>query len=325
VIPAAFEYTRATSIDEALSLLSAGDPSIRVLAGGQSILPLMKLRLARPERLIDVGRLPELRGVRELDGGAVDGGAGGGLAGGPIGGPIGGLAIGALTTWATLLADERVTRYGALADVLPQIGDVQVRNLGTIGGSLAHADPASDIAAPALALGFELVARSAARGERTIAIEDFFEGAFVTALAPDELLVEVRIPAPLAGGASAYVALPQLASGYPIAGVAVSLTKPGGGAGRSTDGGGSGDGGGPAGTGSPTRIARIGVTGVGEQPYRASALEAAVSAGSPLGAAIEGITDGQRVGADIHADREYRSAMAKIMARRALDAATART
>jgi carbon-monoxide dehydrogenase medium subunit len=280
VIPAAFEYTRAGSVDEALELLSGGDPSIRVLAGGQSILPLMKLRLARPERLVDVGRLPELRGVRETG--------------------DGGLAIGALTTWATLLADERVTAHGALGDVLPQIGDVQVRNLGTIGGSLAHADPASDIAAPALALWFQLVARSGARGERVIAIEDFFQGAFMTALEPDELLVEIRVPRLPAGGASAYVALPQLASGYPIAGVAVAL----------------------AGDGTPRAI---GVTGVGEQPYRATAVETAIAAGAQPIDAVATITEGQRVGSDIHAGRDYRTAMATVMARRALEAARART
>ena len=277
MIPAAFDYTRAATLDEALQLVAGGDPSIRVLAGGQSLIPLMKLRLARPERLIDLGRLEELRGVRELD--------------------DGGLAIGALTTWAALLADTRVARHGALADVLPVIGDVQVRNRGTIGGSLAHADPASDIAAPALALGMRVVARSAARGERAIAVEDLFAGPFATTLEPDEILTEVRVPPPAPSTASAYVALPQPASGYPIAGVAVV-------------------------TGEGT--CRIGVTGVGEQPYRAVDVERAILEGASIADAARSIAAGQRVAADIHADRDYRAAMAAVMARRAFEAAAER-
>ena len=203
MIPAPFEYARPASLDEALELVAGADPSVRVLAGGHSLVPLMKLRLARPERLIDIGRLDDLRGIRAQDGGE--------------------LRIGPLTTWADLLADERVMAHGALADAIPMIGDVQVRNRGTIGGNLAHADPASDVAAPALALGFEIVARSAARGERTVAVADLFAGAFMTTLAPDEILTEIRVPAPAPGSASAYRALPQRASGYPIAGVAVVM------------------------------------------------------------------------------------------------------
>jgi carbon-monoxide dehydrogenase medium subunit len=282
--PAPFAYSRAETLDEALTLIAGGDPSIRVLAGGQSLIPLMKLRLARPERLVDVGQLPELRKIRDL--------------------PDGGLAIGALATWAALLEDPRIAAFGALADALPLIGDVQVRNRGTIGGSLAHADPASDIAAPALALQLELVARSAARGERTIAMDTFFAGPFTSVLEPDEMLIEVRVPAPVDGQASAYVALPQPASGYPIAGAAVALAS----------------------SLSDTGFAActIGVTGVGEQPYRARDVEAAILAGTAIDDAVRTIADGQRVAADIHADREYRTAMAAVMARRAFAAASAR-
>ena len=282
--PAPFAYSRAATVDEALDLIAAGDPATRVLAGGQSLIPLMKLRLARPERLVDVGRIGELRGIRDLTGG--------------------GLAVGALTTWAALLEDPRVSTYGALADALPVIGDVQVRNRGTIGGSLAHADPASDIAAPALALEMELVARSAARGERTIAAADFFAGAFATVLGPDEMLLEVRLPGAGRSAASAYVALPQPASGYPIAGVAVSLTRT------------------PGGAATPGCV--IGVTGVGEKPYRAYDVERAVLAGTPFADAAKTIAAGQRVASDIHADRDYRAAMSVVMARRAFDAAVAR-
>jgi carbon-monoxide dehydrogenase medium subunit len=284
MIPAAFDYARARTLDEALDLVAAADPSIRVLAGGQSLIPLMKLRLARPQRLVDLRRVTELRGVHDE--------------------ATGGLRIGALTTWADLLADERVLRYGALADALPVIGDVQVRNMGTLGGSLAHADPASDIAAPALALGFEVHVRSAARGGRSIPITELFAGPFATTIAPDEILTEVRVPAAPLAGASAYAALPQPASGYPIAGVAVALSPV---------------------AGSPANPAcAIGVTGVGERPYRAFDVEAAVAGGTPLAEAIATIAAGQRVAADIHADREYRAAMALVMARRAFGAAAAR-
>ena len=283
MIPAAFDYARAGSLDEALDLVAAADPSIRVLAGGQSLIPLMKLRLARPQRLVDLGRLAELRVIDET----VDGG----------------LRIGALATWASLLADERVTRIGALADALPVIGDVQVRNMGTLGGSLAHADPASDIAGPALALGVEVVVRSAARGERSIPITELFAGPFATTIAPDEILVEVRIPGKACSSASAYVALPQPASGYPIAGVAIVLD------------GSSGE----------AAALSIGVTGVGEQPYRAVAVQDAVADGAPFAVAVASIAAGQRVASDIHADREYRAAMAVVMARRAFAAADSRS
>jgi aerobic carbon-monoxide dehydrogenase medium subunit len=293
MIPARLEYTRPASIDEALELLAGADPSIRALAGGQSLIPLMKLRLARPERLVDVGRLDDLRGIRDR--------------------PDGGLSIGALTTWASLLEDPRVRRYPLLADALPQIGDVQVRNRGTIGGSLAHADPASDIAAPALALDLELVARSAARGERRIAARDFFTGAFTTVLEPDELLTEIRLPAADAVAGSAYRALPQQASGYPIAGVAVVLVRAASDAAASDDD-----------ESSRFAACHVGVTGVGDQPYRAAEVEDAVLAGAAFADAAELIAAGQRVSSDIHADRDYRAAMAVVMARRALAAATDR-
>ncbi|MEZ0241061.1 MAG: xanthine dehydrogenase family protein subunit M, partial [Chloroflexota bacterium] len=216
----------------------------------------------------------------------------------------GGLAIGALTTWAALLDDPRIRGYGLLADAIPTIGDLQVRNRGTIGGSLAHADPASDIAAPVLALEAELVARSSARGERTIAASDFFIGPFATALEPDEILTEIRLPAGLPNAGSAYCALPSPASGYPIAGVAVVLIGQEAGAG--------------------VERCTVGVTGVGEQPYRSAEAERAVLDGASFADAAESISVGQRISSDIHADREYRAAMAVVMARRAFEAAVAR-
>ena len=144
MIPSEFAYSRASSLDDALKQLAAGGGNVKVLAGGQSLIPLMKLRLARPERLLDIGTLKELKGVRTL--------------------PDGRLGVGALTTYRELMDSKPIAHYGVLRDALPTIADVQVRNLGTVGGSIAHADPASDLPACLLALHAEIVARSA-KGE----------------------------------------------------------------------------------------------------------------------------------------------------------------
>ena len=290
MIPAAFAYDRATSIDEALDLLVTHGADAKIIAGGQSLLPLMKLRLARPDRLIDIGPIESLRGVREL--------------------PDGRLAIGSLTTYAQLLGDSRVTGLALMADALPRIGDVQVRNRGTIGGAIAHADPAADMPALLLALEAEVVARSSSRGERVIPITEFFDGAFTTALQPDELLTEIRLPAPSGSYGSAYRMLEQPASGFAIAGVAAVIGQTG-----STGDGAFDD-------------VRVAVTGVGDVPYRATAVEQALR-GTVLGAAeiesaVAGVCEGVDVQGDIHADAPYRTAMAGVMARRALEAARER-
>ncbi len=279
MIPAAFAYERATSVPDALARLDDHGADAKVIAGGQSLLPLMKLRLARPERLIDVGRLEALRGIRDR--------------------PDGGLAIGALTTWSDLLDDARVLAHGALAEAIPSIGDVQIRNLGTIGGSLAHADPSSDILAPALALDFEVVLEST-RGQRTVAVRELVVGPFATVIEPDELLTEIHVP-PAGGLRSAYRFVAQPASGFPLAGVAVVVAF----------------------DSETRRVAScsIGVTGVGDTPYRALEVEAAVLAGTSFGEAARLVVGERRVASDIHADREYRSAMAVAMTRRALEAA----
>jgi carbon-monoxide dehydrogenase medium subunit len=282
MIPAAFDYVRARSLDDALSRLAASAGSAKAIAGGQSLLPLMKLRLARPETLIDIGRLAELRGVRKL--------------------PDGRVAVGALTTYDEMMADETLGHYGLLKDALPNIGDVQVRNRGTIGGSIAHADPASDMPAILLALDAEIVARSA-RGERSIPATSFFEGAFATALAPDELITEIRLPGGRDDAGSAYRAIEQPASGYSIAGVAAVIG---------------------AHDGKGWRFCAVGITGVGEHPYRASGVEAAVTSGASIEEAAGHASDGIAVASDIHADREYRAHVATVQVRRALEAAIAR-
>ena len=291
MIPAAFAYDRASSVDEALSLLMEHGADAKIIAGGQSLLPLMKLRLARPDRLIDIGRIESLRGVRS--------------------GSDGRLAIRALTTYAQLLDEPAVMGLALMADALPRIADVQVRNRGTIGGAIAHADPAADMPALLLALEAEVVARSAHHGERTIPIGDFFDGAFSTALAPDELLIEIRIMSPSGAYGSAYRMLEQPASGFAIAGVAVVVGQTGG---NSPDG--------------EIDDVRVAVTGVGDKPYRATSVENALRGtklgSAAIGSAVASICEGVTVQSDIHADRAYRSAMAGVMARRALEAARER-
>ncbi len=285
MIPAAFDYARPTSVAEALDKLAAGRGQAKVLAGGQSLIPLMRLRLARCDTVVDIGGLSELRAIREL--------------------PNGGLGIGALATYRDVLdSDLARSRVPLLALVIPGIGDVQVRNRGTLGGAVAHADPASDMPAVVLALDAQIALRSQA-GERVVAATSFFEGAFATDMAEDELLTEIRIPAQPAGAGMAFRRLEQRASGYSIVGVAavVGLTS-----------------------GSVT-TARIGITGVGDVAYRASAVESALLGSSAdataIAAAAAHAADGVTVNSDIHADASYRAEMARVETRRAIEAALA--
>ena len=285
MIPAAFDYRRSATLDDALKAISKADGTVKLLAGGQSLLPLLKLRLGSADTLVDIGRLPGLKGVRQL--------------------PDGRLAVGAMTTYSEL-ADSPARFYGLLADALPMIGDVQVRNRGTVGGAIAHADPASDLAACLLALEAEIVARSV-RGERTIPVDGFFTGPFSTGLAPDELITEVRLPGPRDDAGSAYVCIEQPASGYAMVGVAAVVFVA---ADDSIAG------------------ANIAVTGVGPHPYRARAVEAAFTGSDRSAASIWSAaahaTDGIAVVGDIHADAAYRTAMAAVYTRRAIEAALAR-
>jgi|tagenome__1003787_1003787.scaffolds.fasta_scaffold20833939_2 carbon-monoxide dehydrogenase medium subunit len=288
MIPAAFGYRRPASIDEALGMLGSGgsDGGVKILAGGHSLLPLLKLRVASAETLVDIARIPELKGVRRMSDGR--------------------LAIGAMTTYRELM-DSDANAYGLLHDALPDIGDVQVRNRGTVGGAIAHADPASDLPACLLALDAEIVARSA-RGERVIPITEFFRGAFETALGPDEILTEIRLPAGRDDAGSAYRSLTQQASGYALVGAAAVIVRTGG-------------------TG-PIESAGIGLTGVADHAYRAAGVEQALVGGdgSPdaIRAAASHAADGVTPLSDIHADAEYRAAMAAVYTARAIEAALAR-
>jgi len=282
VIPAPFTYQRVDTLDEAVEALAASEGSAKVIAGGMSLLPLMKLRLAQPGALIDIGRVEELRHH------------------GPT--PDGGYELGALATYADIIED---TPLGFARDCLLGIGDIQVRNRGTIGGAISHADPASDAPALALALDYSVVLRSK-RGERTEPVDGFFEGAFQTAISPDEILVKaVRGPLP-AGSGGSYQKMEHPASGYSIVGVAAVVAMDGG----------------------VVSHARVALTGVGEVAYRAKSVEAALmgtdgSAGA-VAAAAEHATDGQTVNGDIHADRDYRARMAVVYTRRAIEAALGR-
>lgn len=277
MIPAQFEYRRATSLDDALAALAGGDA--KVIAGGMSILPLMKLRLASPGTLVDIGRLSELKGATTTRNG--------------------GFKIGALTTYAEAL---EATSLDFAADCIRGIGDVQVRNRGTVGGAIAHADPASDLPALALALDYEVVLRSQ-RGERTVPMDGFLQGAFTSDVAPDEIITELRRGPLPAGANGSYQKMEHPASGYSIVGVCAVIAASGG----------------------TISHARVALTGVGEVAYRAKAVEAALLAGgdSPaaIAAAAEHATDGQTVNGDIHADRDYRARMAVVYTRRAIEAA----
>jgi carbon-monoxide dehydrogenase medium subunit len=290
MIPAAFDYRRASSVDEALSLLG-GSSDAKVLAGGQSLIPLLKFRLAQPGMLVDIGGLRELAGISEEDGG---------------------WRIGALTTYRELLDDQALmSAYPLLRDCVETIGDVQIRNRGTVGGSIAHADPASDLPAAMLALDAEAIIRSTS-GERRVPLGEFFEGAFTTSMEPTELLVGIWLPRLPSGAGTAWVALDQPASGYSIVGVGAVVA----------------DTHGVLGAASIDHV-RVAVTGVGEMPYRATGVEDALVGtdcnNAVAAAASAHSTTGQTVASDIHADREYRTELAKIYVRRAIEQAKSRT
>jgi carbon-monoxide dehydrogenase medium subunit len=280
MIPAAFDYQRAASVDDAVNALSRGDA--KVIAGGMSLLPLMKLRLARPAKLVDIGKLDELRRV----GATADGG----------------YEVGALVTYAEAMA---ATSLDFARDCMDHIGDVQVRNRGTIGGGIAHADPASDVPALALALDYSAVLRSG-RGERVVPLDGFFQAAFMTDMSPDEMLVSIRRGPLPAGATGSYQKMAHPASGYSIVGVCAVIASSGG----------------------SISHARVAVTGVGEVPYRAKAVEAALAgsdgSAEAVAAAAARATEGQTVNSDIYADRAYRSTMAEVYVRRAIDAALGR-
>jgi carbon-monoxide dehydrogenase medium subunit len=281
MIAAAFSYESPRTLKEALALLES-NPEAKLLAGGHSLLPAMKLRLATPPALIDLGRIPDLDYIRDT-------------------GDY--VAIGALTPHAAVASSELLHRMSPLlAEAADAIGDVQVRNRGTIGGSLAQAHPNADYPAAVLALDAEIVTLSRS-GDRAIKAREFFTGMFTTALTDKEIITEIRIPHTTGAGV-AYKKFAHPASGYAVVGVAAIVRK----------------------QGNAIESATIGITGVSGTPYRATAVEQALR-GRPVGA----ISDASRHGADdieamgdTFASAEYRRHLATVFTRRALETALAR-
>jgi aerobic carbon-monoxide dehydrogenase medium subunit len=280
--PAEFDYHRPTSLDEAIGLLA--EDGARALAGGHSLLPLMKLRFAEPRTIVDLGRIPGLDGI-EQDGDV--------------------LRIGALATHASVAASELVrAQCRVLATTAEGIGDRQVRNRGTIGGSLAHADPGADYPTVTKALGAMIVATGSG-GEREIAADDFFTGVFTTSLEQGELVTSVRVPVVGSGSGAAYEKHRNPASGYAVVGVAAVVTVEGG----------------------KCTTARLVVGGVTGTPEHATAAAEAMIGIAPadeaaIAAAAEKVPEalGGAVG-DTYASAEYRVHLAQVLAKRAIAAA----
>jgi carbon-monoxide dehydrogenase medium subunit len=284
--PASFEYHAPASIKEVLGLLGQHKDDAKLLAGGHSLVPMMKLRLAQPKHVIDLRKVPGLSYIRE------DGGM---------------LAIGAMTThWQVESSPVVKSKIPMLAEAASVIGDPAVRNLGTIGGSLAHADPAADYPASAIALGAEFVCEGP-KGRRTVKVDDWFQGLMSTAVKEDEILVEVRVPVWPAGSGGAYLKFPHPASRFAVVGVAAVVTLDG--------------------KGTCTR-AGVGVTGAGTRAVRAKGVEAGVSGkaldAATIEAAAQKAADGVDVQADLQGSVEYKSHLCRVFARRALEAAAKR-
>ena len=272
MIPAAFDYTVAESADHAVSLLGEHGEDAKLLAGGHSLLPLMRLRLAAPSVLIDIGRIGDLNYIR--DGGDH-------------------VAVGALTTMEEAHFSELLLRdCPILAHTAGEVGDPQVRHRGTVGGTVAHSDPASDIPTVLLALDATLVVKGP-DGERTVPAADFWTGIFESALGPQDLLTEMRVPKP-AGAGWNYQKFHPRAQDWAIVGVAAVASNGG---------------------------VKVALTNMGEKPLRASAVEHALASGSDPAAAADQVLDGTSPPNDALASSEYRSALAKVLTRRAIEGA----
>ncbi|HXA30433.1 MAG TPA: xanthine dehydrogenase family protein subunit M [Candidatus Angelobacter sp.] len=284
MIPAAFDYHRPTTLDQAVALLAKHGEEAKLLAGGHSLLPMMRLRLARPASLVDLGGLRgELSYVRD-DGASV--------------------AIGAMTRHHDVASNPVLRqRLPLLARAASTVGDPQVRHRGTLAGALAHADPAADLPAVALTLDAVLVVRGPS-GEREIAAADFFIGFFESALQPDEVVREVRFPVPNPGHGFEYLKFSRRAQDWAMVGVAALVERA------------------PDGT---VSRAAVGLTNMGATPLRAIAVEQALTGtngdASAVAAAAEHAADGTSPAGDLAASAEYRRHLARVLTRRALDAA----
>jgi aerobic carbon-monoxide dehydrogenase medium subunit len=281
VIPSDFDYVAPSSVDEAVAALANAGEDAKVIAGGQSLMPVLRLRLAAPTLIVDLGRIDELRGVRD------DGDA---------------LVIGAMTTYYGLLGNPLISKHALLlADATHTVADPQIRHRGTLGGALAHADPAGDLCAPVLAMEATMTAVGPS-GRRSIPASEFFVDYFTTALQPDEILTEIRLPKHT-DWAAHYEKLNRVAQAWSIVAVAATVALEGG----------------------AIRQARVALTNMASVPVRARGVEEALI-GQPatlesIRAAAERAAEGTDPITDGNADADYRSHLAKVLTRRAVSTA----
>ena len=280
MISARFDYELAESVDHAIALLGEREDT-KLLAGGHSLLPAMKLRIARPARLVDVGRLDDLSYVRESDGH---------------------IAIGALTRHKDVASAALLHEHCPIvAHTAGQVGDPQVRHRGTIGGSLAHGDPASDLPTVILALDGELVVKGSG-GERTVPASAFFTGVFQTAVAPDEMLIEIRVPKLSSSTGWSYTKMARRAQDWATVAVAAVVERSNGSIGK----------------------ASLGLTNMGATPLRATAAEQAIAGGASIEDASALASDDTEPSSDLAASADFRRHLVRVLARRALEEAGAR-
>ena len=279
MIPQEFDYSAPATLQEALQLIADGER--KVLAGGMSLVPLMKLRLAAPGHVVDIARVPDLNNISE-SGGVVH--------------------IGATATHHAIESSPMIRgRCPLLAEAASHIGDTQVRNMGTIGGSIAHADPAADYPASLLALEAKIRLASS-KADRLVAASDFFLDPFTTAVEPGEMVVEILVNSehPIEG--YKYEKVPHPASGFAVVGIAARIQK----------------------SGNQISLARIGVTGMGPRAFRATAAEKLLESGAGVTQAAAAVVDGQEANADLYASADYRRQLARVSAARALTVALSR-
>ncbi len=281
MIPSAFDYVAVSTVEEALAVLSQAGEDAKVLAGGQSLVPVLRLRLASPTTIVDLNKISELRGVRD-DGGAI--------------------VIGAMTTHHDVINDPLVAEHAALLALATRtVGDPQIRHRGTLGGALVHADPAGDLLAPAVALDCEMVIVGPG-GRRTVPVAEFFVDLFTTAVGPDDVLVELRIPKKTGWGAH-YEKFNRVAQAWSIVAVAAAVRTEGG----------------------SIAEARVALTNMGATPIRATGVEHAL-VGQPanaetIRAAAEHAAEGTSPSSDGNADVDYREHLARVLTGRALTTA----
>jgi carbon-monoxide dehydrogenase medium subunit len=281
MIPVQFDYLAPATVEEALAALSQHGDEAKIMAGGQSLLPVLRMRLNAPEMVIDLGKIASLRGIRD-DGDAI--------------------VIGAMTPHSEVLSSSLVAEHAALiTKAVEHLADEQIRHRGTLGGALAHADPAGDLGAPALALGAQFVIAGSG-GTRTVEADDFFVDLFETAIGEDEILTEVRIPKHTGWGAH-YEKFVRVAHQWPIVAVAATVRSDGG----------------------TITEAKVGLTNMGSTPIRARGVEEAL-AGQPatadgVRAAAERATEGTNPPSDLNGDADYRRHLAGVLTRRAVLAA----